>query len=68
MKHNEFSEIEEVTGEILKEKLMELLEDGAGSSGGTLPICWVTLPDGTFARLGVFYHTPDSIVKIETAL
>lgn len=64
MKHNEFSDLEEVTGFVLREKLMEMLEDSEGASAGMMPICMITRPDGTFAQVGVFFQTDDEKIKL----
>lgn len=57
MKHNEFSPVEEVTGDILKEKLLDLLAHGEGAGNGRAPICLITLPDGTHAQIGIYFKT-----------
>lgn len=58
MKYNDFSTLEELTGDILKEKLVDLISDAAayGAAEGKMNVCLITLPDGTFAQVGVFFQ------------
>lgn len=64
MKHNEFSEIDQITGDVLREKLLALVNDSAGCLSGQDAICLITLPDGRQAEVGLYFQTEEDEISL----